>query len=183
MASQTTQWNQQHDEQCLRFRPPVMSTLFDWTFVISGITHGHKQTTHSLKAPCVLSTVTWCSHRYTVSLHQLLCIKKDTQTSLPSRTSSLSFICTAGCSTPLSLWEITHITVMSHALSGCTLSLRRHWNWAVRVPIFFSFPALGHIETLSGAQLSVKVRAYSHSAHGTLTAHPWVSHSGRSLQH
>lgn len=49
---------------------------------------------------------------------------------------------------------------MSRALSGVILSLRRHWTWAMSMPIVISDSnlAVGHIETLLGAQLWVRVR-------------------------
>ena len=59
--------------------------------------------------------------------------------------SSGSFICRAGCCSPLIvaiLWRTTQATMMSHALSGVTLSLHRHWNRDLSMPMAISTWAL-----------------------------------------
>ena len=58
--------------------------------------------------------------------------------------SSRSLVCTAGCCSPLIiaiLWRTTHATMMSHALSGVTLSCR-HWNRDLSMPMAISTQAL-----------------------------------------
>lgn len=55
------------------------------------------------------------------------------------------FICTARCCSFLGvaiLWRTTHATIMSHVLSGVTLSLRGHWYQALSMPIVISTRAL-----------------------------------------